>query len=399
MNRKTKVIIIGGGIGGLAAATALRLKGIECAVYEQAEQFSDIGAGLNLSPNALLALRMLGVEQEMIAAGFQDEFQYARNWKTGAITAQQSRLAGVVENYGAPYLTIHRADVQSILLGQLPNDCLHTGKSCISTNSTTDGVIARFADGSSVEGDILIGADGIHSIVRESLFGKQEPRFTGCICYRGMAPYQALAHLPASTGLNAWWGPAGHVVYYRVRGGDQMNFVAHCDSEAWTEESWTRECSREEVMQAFANWSPELLELFGYAERYYKWALYDRDPLPEWGRGNVTLLGDSVHPMLPYLGQGAAMALEDACILARIVPDDGKALAGALRRYEKIRAPRTAQVQLASRERAKMYHLKSPAARLWRDAKIALRKYIARDKSTLQADWVYRYNVANAPLS
>ena len=342
---------------------------------------------------------MLSVEQEMIAAGYQDEFQYARNWRTGAVAASQSRLAGVEDKYGASFLTIHRADVQNILAAQLPATSVHKGLACTGVESDGERAAATFSDGSSVEGDIIIGAAGIHSAVRASLFGRQEPRFTGCICYRGIADYSALKGMPLTAGLNAWWGPAGHVVYYRVRKGKLMNFVAHCDSEAWTEESWTRECSREEVMGAFAQWSPDLLNLLGRCERYYKWALYDRDPLPEWGKRRVSLLGDSVHPMLPYLGQGAAMALEDACILARLLADHDGSPETILRQYEAIRRPRAARVQLASRERAKTYHLKSPLARIWRDFNIALRKRFSTDKSTLQADWVYRYNVAETPLA
>lgn len=398
MNRKPKVAVIGGGIGGLATAIALQQRGMECDVYEQADAFSDIGAGLNLSPNALLAFRMLGVEEQMVVAGFQDDYQYVRNWQSGAVTAQQSRKDGVLEKYGAPFLTIHRADVQSILLQKIPERNLHTGLACVSVENTSAGAAAILSNDNAIEADIVMGADGIHSAVRDSLFGAQPPKFTGCICYRGMAPYEALAHLPAAQGLNAWWGPSGHVVYYRVRKGTLVNFVAHYDSKAWTEESWTHECEREEVLNAFAGWNKNLLELFGYSERYYKWALYDRDPLPQWGRGRISLLGDSVHPMLPYLGQGAAMALEDACILARVLEQYGENAEAALRRYEAIRAPRTAHAQLASRERARQNHLTSPLARMWRDAGVAFRSRFGKDKSTLRADWVYRHNVADTSL-
>jgi salicylate hydroxylase len=237
MQRKSKIAIIGGGIGGLAAAIALRQRSFECDIYEQAARMNDIGAGLNLSPNALKAFRALGVEEDMIAVGCRDELQHARNWKTGAVTAQQSRLEGVVETYGASFLTIHRADVQNVLLSRIPAEHLHLGKSCVSVVNMADGVQISFADGSIVEADCVIGADGIHSAVRDSLFGKQPPHFTDCICYRGLVPYDAAKHIIGVNNLNAWWGPHGHVVYYRVRGGDWVNFVAHYDSDAWTEES------------------------------------------------------------------------------------------------------------------------------------------------------------------
>ena len=398
MEHKANIAIVGGGIGGLAAALALHQRGFRCTVYEQAAELTGVGGGLNLSPNALKTFRMLGVEEEVIAAGFQDEFQSLRNGETGALMARQSRREGVMKKYGAPFLTVHRADVQDVLRKHLPDGILQLGKNCVSVENTENNARVTFTDGSTVEADAVIGADGIHSAVRDSVFGVQPPRFTGCICFRGLVPVSAVEGIPEAKDMTAWWGPAGHVVHYRVRGGDQVNFVAHRDSDAWTGESWTQECSRQEVLDSFAGWNPDLLKLIALGDRHYKWALYDREPLKQWGRGRITLLGDAVHPMLPYLGQGAAMALEDACILARLLGQSSGDIENALRRYEDIRRPRTMQVVLASRARATQYHLKSPLARMWRDVKLALRSRFGRDKTTLQADWVYHYDVTAAPL-
>ncbi len=398
MTQAGHIAIIGGGIGGLAAALALRQRGFDCSVYEQAPQLSEIGAGLNLSPNALKAFRMLGVEDEVITAGYQDEFQTTRNGQTGAIMAQQPRRAGVLEKYGASFLTVHRADVQNILRNRLPAEVLHLGKACTRVENTGSGARVTFADGSVIDAGIVIGADGIHSSVRDSLFGKQPPRFTGCICFRGLVPLDQVKHIPHATEMTGWWGPSGHVVQYRVRGGDLVNLVAHFDSDAWTEESWTRECSKEEILQTFKGWNDNLLQLIALGEKHYKWALYDRDPLDVWGRDSVTLLGDAVHPMLPYLGQGAAMALEDACILARALDANRDDAHAGLRLYEEVRRPRTTRVVLASRARAREYHLSSAFARMWRDLKMAIRIRFGTDKSTLRADWVYQYDAAQVAL-
>ena len=399
MGRKPKAAIVGGGIGGLAAALALHRRGYEFDVYEQGDDITEIGGGLNLSPNALKALRTLGVEDASIATGFQDEWQRIHSWRSGTVLAQQSRKAGMREKYGAEFLNIHRADMQKVLYDHVPPAQVHARKACVEAGSTADCAFLKFADGTSAEADFVVGADGIHSAVRDSVFGKTPPRFTGCVCWRGMAPWDAVKHIPQMNELGAWWGPHGHVVHYRVRRGELVNFVAHYDSDAWTEESWTRESGKEELLQTFAGWNESLIELFNQSERYYKWALYDREPLEAWSRDRVTLLGDAVHPMLPYLGQGAAMAIEDGCILARILDADTSGdVAQMLQLYEALRKPRGTRVQLASRERAKLYHTPSTAARLWRDMKLALRNRFGADKTPLQAQWVYEYDVGTTGL-
>jgi salicylate hydroxylase len=191
-----------------------------------------------------------------------------------------------------------------------------------------------------------------------------------------------------------YMGPHGHVVHYLVRRGELVNFVAHYDSDSWTEESWTHECDLSELLQTYAGWHEPLLRLYECAERYYKWALYDRDPPERWSKGHVTLLGDSAHAMLPYLGQGACMAIEDGYILAAAIahhPDDPDE---ALQLYERSRVPRTRRAVLGSRERAKMNHLASPWARLKRNATFAARRLFDRDATAFQADWLYDYDVA-----
>ncbi len=394
MARTPKVAIVGGGLGGLAACRALHLRGIEAIVYEQTPALTEIGAGLNLSPNALKAFRALGVERETIETGCQVEHQIIRSWRSGRVIARQQRGSGVAKRYGAGFLCMHRADLLDILARTLPETAIRLGAKCTGVETGDDGAVARFADGSEIEADIVVGADGIHSAVRDSLFGPIEPNFTGCICWRGLVPAETVAHVEYAQDMTAWWGPHGHVVHYPVRRGELINFVAHINSDAWTDASWTYECDRSEVMETYARWNRSLLRLIESSDVYYKWALYDRDPLEKWGEGRVTLLGDSAHPMLPYLGQGACMAIEDGCILAEAVARSPDSLTGALRDYERLRQPRTTRAQLGSRQRAKENHLPSATARLRRDLTMAWRNRFGKDRSPAQAEWLNEYDVA-----
>ncbi len=394
MPRTLKVAIIGGGLGGLAACLAFHRRGIEGAVYEQVAELGEIGAGLNLSPNALKAMRVLGVEDDAIDIGFQPRDQVVRSWRSGRVLARQQRGGDVADRFGAIFISIHRADLLDVLAHAVPESRIRLDARCTGVETRRDIAVARFADGSEIEADIVIGADGIHSAVRDSLFGGIAPTFTGCICWRGMVPAEAVSHTEYGGDMTAWWGPHGHVVHYPVRRGELINFVAHLNSDAWTEESWNYECGRDELMEAYARWNESLRRLIESSERYYKWALYDRDPLERWGEGRITLLGDSAHPMLPYLGQGACMAIEDACILAQAVARATEAPQDALRDYERIRMPRATRAQLGSRHRAKENHLASPIARLRRDLKMAWRNRFGADKSPTQTEWLYEYDVA-----
>ena len=318
MTRTPRIAIVGGGVGGLAAALALERQGAEIIVCEQSPALNEIGAGLNLSPNALMALRVLGVEDAVVALGSESDFLIIRSWKSGRIISRMRRGA-FRQQFGAPNVTVHRADLLDVLRGALKTADIHLGARCIAIEARDRGAVARLADGDEIEADIIVGADGIHSVVRKSLFGPDAPRFTGCICWRGMATAGAVPRDMAIAEGAMWMGPHGHVVHYPVRRGELINIVAHFDSDSWTEESWTRECDLSELTTTYAGWHPDLLRLYPYSARWYKWALYDRDPLERWSKGRVTLLGDSAHAMLPYLGQGAAMAIEDACVLSAAI--------------------------------------------------------------------------------
>ncbi len=398
MARAPRIAIVGGGIGGLAAALALERRGAEVIVAEQSAALSEIGAGLNLTPNAVKALRALGVEDAVNAIASGSEFLNIRSWKSGRYISRMRR-GDFRQRFGAPNLSVHRADLLDVLAGALRTTQIRLGLRATAVEPGERGAAAQFADGTTIEADIVIGADGIHSVVRTSLFGADVPRFTGCICWRGMAEVSAVPRDIDVTDGALWMGPHGHVVHYRVRRGELLNIVAHCDSDTWTEESWTQRCDVSEVMASYARWHPALTRLYPCSTRWYKWALYDRDPPMRWSRGRATLLGDCAHAMLPYLGQGAAMALEDACVLAAMVARHGDDLSQALTAYEQIRAPRARAAVLGSRERARENHLASPWKRLARDVKFALRQRFGgsgrkRDNTAFQVGWLYEYDVA-----
>ncbi|HXW41966.1 MAG TPA: FAD-dependent monooxygenase [Xanthobacteraceae bacterium] len=396
MARAPRIAIIGGGIGGLAAALALERRGAEVIVCEQSPALSEIGAGLNLTPNAVKAFRALGLNDAVEAIGWGSEWLMIRSWRSGRYITR-IRRGDFRKTFGAPNLTVHRADLSDVLQVALKTTELRLGKRCIGADGG-DGktASARFADGSSIEADIVIGADGIHSAVRESLFGAETPRFTGCICWRGMAPVDAVPRDIETADGMMWLGPHGHVVHYRVRRGELVNIVAHIDSDAWTEESWTRECDVGEVMAAYAEWNSALTRLYPCSARWYKWALYDREPLQRWSKGRATLLGDAAHAMLPYLGQGAAMAVEDGYVLAAMIARHGDDLDQALAGYERLRVPRARATVLGSRARAKENHLASPWARFKRNLKLALRDRLGIDRTAFKVAWLYDYDVAKA---
>src|SRR5712691_10725741 len=386
-----RIAVIGGGIGGLTAARALLRRGLEVAVYEAAPELKEIGAGVALGPNAMKALRSLDLEDAVRAVAWESESQQLRNWHSGRIISRTPRTA----RFGATGCTAHRADLLDVLSASLPQEIVKLGARCVSVETTDHGASARFTDGNEIEADVIVGADGIHSAVRASLFGPDAPRFTGKICYRCLVPVDAIPGGMSSTDNATWLGPHGAVVVYLVRRGELVNVAAHYDNDSWTEESWIRECTRAEVTDNYRGWHPDLLRIFSASERLYKWALYDRDPLPQWTKGRSTILGDAAHPMLPYLGQGACQAMEDGCVLATALasmPDDPRA---ALQLYERVRLPRASRVVLTARARGEDNHLVSPWAALKRDALIAIRRRFGTDPSGRGAAWIFDYDAGS----
>ena len=311
-----RVAIIGGGIGGLTAAIALSRAGAAVSVYEAAAELKEIGAGVALHPNAMRVLRAIGAEDGVRKVAGRSEWAVTRNGVTGRVISRTSR-ARQAASQGIEGATVHRADLLDVLAAAVPGDVvLSLGKRCVSVDAHGEVAVARFADGTSAEADIIVGADGIHSVVRTALFGPGAPRFTGKICYRSVIPAAAVRGTPLAADNGQWLGPHGTIVLYPLRGEELINVVCHYDDESYRHESWVERCPREEVLERYAGWHESLLRLFAAGDTWYKWALYDRDPIPAWTRGRVSLLGDAAHPMLPYLGQGACQAIEDGAVLA-----------------------------------------------------------------------------------
>lgn len=391
MARAPRIALIGGGIGGLTAAHALLRRGFEVSVHESAPELKEIGAGVALGANSMKALRSLDLEQPTREVAWESEYQYLRNWKTGRVISKTPRDS---KRYGAAGCSVHRADLLDVLGKDLPPEIIHLGARCVGVENREKSAVAKFRDGTEVEADVVIGCDGIHSATRESLFGPDAPRFTGKICYRCLVPTDAIpGGLLGGEGAT-WLGPHGTVVVYKVRRGELVNVVAHYDDESWREESWIRECPKEEVIERYKGWHESLGNLFSASETHYKWGLHDRDPLKQWTKGNVTLLGDAAHPMLPYLGQGAGQAMEDGVVLAAALaklPDD---LPAGLKLYEELRLPRASRVVLTARERGKDNHLVSPIAAWKRDLLIAVRKRFGRDNSGRGTAWIPEYDAS-----
>jgi salicylate hydroxylase len=318
-----------------------------------------------------------------------------RNWKTGRVIGRTSRQQQEA-SFGIPGATVHRADLLDVLAQALPAGLVTLGQRCTQVRTDGDVAVARFADGSEVEADIIVGADGIHSPVRACLFGPDAPRFTGKICYRSVIPTGAVrSERPRAEGA-PWLGPRGTIVLYPLRGEELINVVCHYDDASYRHESWIAECRREEVLERYAGWHESLLRLFAAAGTWYKWALYDRDPIPRWTRGRVTVLGDAAHPMLPYLGQGACQAIEDGAVLATALTAEAADPVTGLARYERTRRPRASRVVLAARERGLSNHLTSGWAAWRRDLTIAWRRRVnRRDPEGRGAAWLADYDASS----
>ncbi len=357
--RPLRVAIVGAGIGGLAAATALRQRGIEVEVFERSARLEEVGAGLQIGPNGVKVLRALGLEDELMRNAFEPLSIMSVTWDEGRLRFREPLKAIAREKYGAPYMTAHRADLHNLLRRATGDTPVRLGANCVGAETVNGTAVARFADGTTAEADVVIGADGIRSAIRAQHFGADRPRFTEMMAWRAIVPMDCVPTRVGPGGSVAvehgeyfgWIGPNGHVICYPIGvGGDKLNIFGGHVTEQWVEESWSVPSSREELMAAKAGWNEALLAMFRHVEQVFKWGIYDRDPLPQWTRGRVTLLGDAAHPTMPTLAQGANMAIEDGYVLARLLARHGDDVETALKAYVVERKPRTDWVTLKSRE-------------------------------------------------
>ena len=386
-----RIAVIGGGIGGLAAALSLWQAGFEVDVYEQAPELTQIGGGINMGPNAARILRQLGLAAGLDREGVRPLFTHQRRWQDGR-TLQRAPLNPLCEElYGAPHITIHRADLLAVIASGFPGERIHLGHRLTGLADKRDSVEAWFDNGARITADILVGADGINSEVRAALFGEEAPRFAGCVAYRGLVPAERIADLGLEIGSQSWVGPGAHLVHYFVSRGRLLNFVGWTEHDEWNREDWTDRATVARALAAFEGWHPQIRRIIAAADTCFIWALFDRDPLPRWSVGRVTLLGDACHPMYPFMGQGAAMAIEDGAALAACLRTAGNAdPAATLRHYERLRLPRVTRLQDMSRANKTRFHVRDGPDQRARDAEWAR----AADRSPGALRWLYEFDAS-----
>ncbi len=342
------IAIVGAGMGGLAVAATLRRAGFDVRVFEQATRFARIGAGIQMMPNSMKVLRGIGVEERLKRVAFAPRSHLNRVWDTGEVT---NELAMPESRYGAPYLCMHRAALHEALAAAIPAELVHLGKQLVGLEDRAGRVTLAFADGARAQADAVIGADGVHSTVRELLLGPEKLQWKGRVAYRAVFP-AALVGRDLGPSRTKWWGPESHIViYYTTASRDEVYFVTSVPEPAeWmTRESWSAKGDVRELRAAYRGYHADVRAVLDGCPDCHKWAILEREPLVRWSDGRVVLLGDACHPMTPYMAQGAATAIEDAAVLARCLEAvDGEDVAGAFRRYEAHRKPRTSRIQAIS---------------------------------------------------
>jgi salicylate hydroxylase len=391
------VLIAGAGLGGLTTALALLQRGHRVRVFEQASELREVGAGVQLGANGTRILIALGLKpamEQVVCAATSKEIRLAttgQSWPTFDLGETS------VERFGAPYWMVHRGDFHKVLLDAVRSaspEAVRGGSVCVGFEQTADCVTLRLASGEQLTGELLIGADGVHSKVRQQMFGQGSAYFTGIMAWRGLVPMQRLPpHQRRLVGAN-WMGVGGHVVTYPLRRGELLNFVGVVERDDWRVESWNEPGSREECLRDLAKWHEDVKTIIRNIDTPYKWALLGRDPLDHFVQGRVCVMGDAAHPTLPFLAQGANMALEDALVIARClelytVPD-------ALRRYEDARLHRTAAIVRGSSDNTRRFH--NPALGSVEGAAAYVEREFQQDKVKQRYDWLYEYDALTVPL-
>ena len=352
LSKRPSVAVVGAGIGGLATTAALLAHDFDVRIYEQATKFARVGAGIQMTPNAMKVLRGLGLEERLCDIAFEPEAGMNREHASGKLTNELPLAQEILKRYGAPYLLMHRADLHGALAELVPPDLIAFGKKLVNYAQESGRVVLDFSDGSQAEADLLIGADGVHSRVREIMLGADAPRFTGKVAYRTTYPAKLLGDHQLGLSRTKWWGPDRHIViYYVTRNRDELYFVTSQpeDAEWMTTESWSAKGDLGALRSAFASFHPEVRAVLEACPDVHRWALLERDPLSSWVDGQIVLLGDACHPMTPYMAQGAASSLEDAVVLSRCLKDATPAtLPQSLKQYEAARKPRASKIQSTS---------------------------------------------------
>ena len=394
-----KLLVAGAGIGGLTAALAALRMGLDVEVYEQAAELKEVGAGLQLSANGTRIFYALGVGDELKALSCEATGKEIRLWNTGDTWKLFDLGTVSVERYGFPYFTVYRPDLLGVLrsaIRRIKPDAIRLSSKCVGFDQDGSGVRLRLENGEAT-GDVLIGADGVHSSIRQALFGADRPQFTGVIVWRGIVPMERLPrHMARMVGSN-WVGPGGHVVHYPLRAGALMNFVGALDRSDWQVESWSARGTTEELAEDFRGWHDDVQALIRNIPVPHKWALMLRAPMERWTVGRVSLLGDTCHSMAPALAQGAVMAIEDGYILARALSELAGEVPARLQRYEQARRERTRRAVEGSAANIRRFHspmLADPAK---------AREYVDREWAgqniAERYEWLFRYDATKVPIA
>lgn len=386
-----RVGVVGGGIGGLTLAIALREMGVHVEVFEQSSELREIGAAVALSANSTRLLARLGVAESLAATASEvTELQF-RRWSDGELLWAHEVGKWYREKCGGPFYGIHRQDLQRALIDRLGPGVIRLNHRFVDMTEEPDGTRLNFEGGETARAHIVVGADGIHSPLRRRVAGEAQAAFSRDVGFRGLIPVERLPSLPDPGAIQFWPGPGGHLLHYPIEGGAIINFLAVVDREEWTEPTWKVPATVQEAVEAFDGWHPAVTEMVGAVEEDPAWwALHDYRPLKRWTAGRVVLLGDSAHAMLPHQGQGANQAIEDAIALSHLLlaearPDD---YAGAFRRYEALRMPRTRRVQRYSRFAAKYLHVP--------DGPVAERRNAGLQTLADDIAWIHDYDVEEA---